>query len=136
MRKDFMSFWQESAIAPPILNLINIAILPRSRPKIKNGAMSMQFGIYEQVFLALAVFLVSFGLGLDLEIAQFKHFLKRPRQVILGVFAQVIIFPAASLAFVYIFKPQAPIALAILLVASCPGGSLSNYLTFLLDNLY
>lgn len=91
----------------------------------------MKFSLYQQIMLALAVFTVSFSLALNLKISDIKKIFESRSLMLIGCIAQLIVFPIVTLGFVFLTQPPAAIALAILFVAACPGGSISNYLTFL-----
>src|SRR5690554_1815420 len=81
--------------------------------------------------LAVAVmvgFLV-FAVSLDLTWDQFARVLKKPKAPGIGLLAQYLVLPAAAFG-VGLFMASTPsIALGLLLVACCPAGALSNYLT-------
>ena len=70
-----------------------------------------------------------FGVALDITIADFKNLFKEPKPVLIGVFSQFILVPVTTLLLIYIFKPQASIALGMIMIASCPGGNVSNFMT-------
>ncbi len=70
-----------------------------------------------------------FGVALDITIADFSNLKKSPKPVILGVLAQFILVPLTTLILVYIIKPQASIALGMFMIAACPGGNVSNFMT-------
>lgn len=71
--------------------------------------------------------IVMFGVSLDLKLADFQRLAKTPKPVFVGVVAQFILLPALTFALVLIAKPQASIALGLMLVAACPGGNISNF---------
>ena len=73
--------------------------------------------------------LVIFGVALDMKLADFKRVLKMPKAPIVGLFSQFIILPAAAFLLISAVDLNPSIALGVILVASCPGGNLSNFLT-------
>ncbi|MCO4743453.1 MAG: bile acid:sodium symporter family protein [Proteobacteria bacterium] len=75
--------------------------------------------------------LILFGVALDLSIDDFKRVFRSPKAPVIGLFTQWVLLPALALALVYLFDPTPSIALGMLLVASVPGGNLSNYFTHL-----
>lgn len=86
----------------------------------------------EAVFsLNLILALVMFGIALDINLSDFKQTLKRPKALCVGLFSQLILLPLVSFLLVLLLKPQASIALGLILVASCPGGNVSNYFSAL-----
>jgi BASS family bile acid:Na+ symporter len=51
--------------------------------------------------------------------------------VLIGMLAQFVLLPAAAWALTMVLRPQPSIALGIILVACCPGGNISNFMTHL-----
>ncbi|MBK9020745.1 MAG: bile acid:sodium symporter family protein [Sulfuritalea sp.] len=73
--------------------------------------------------------LVMFGVALDLKLADFKAVLTMPKPVIIGLAGQFVLLPAFTFLLVMVIKPAPSIALGMMLVAACPGGNISNFLT-------
>src|SRR5699024_7661111 len=72
-----------------------------------------------------------FGMGLTLTLADFKKILKVPKSVITGVLAQYIIMPLVAYGLAVLFQLPAEVAIGVILVGCCPGGTASNVMTFL-----
>ncbi|MAK64101.1 MAG: bile acid transporter [Maricaulis sp.] len=85
----------------------------------------------DQTRLAMAVILVGmmFTVALGLRVADFSNVRKTPIRVAGGVLTQLIGLPALTLVLILILSPPASIALGMFVVASCPGGNVSNLLT-------
>jgi BASS family bile acid:Na+ symporter len=79
------------------------------------------------VNITLAI--IMFGVALDITINDFKNLFKQPKAVFIGVFSQFFLVPAITLLLVYAIKPQASLALGMMMVAACPGGNVSNFMT-------
>ncbi len=73
--------------------------------------------------------LVMFGVALDLRTADFKAVLTSPKPVLIGLTGQFILLPAFTFVLVLAIRPAPSIALGMMLVAACPGGNISNFLT-------
>ncbi len=89
------------------------------------------FNFSPRAGLAVAVmvgFLV-FAVALDLTWDQFRRVLKNPKAPGIGLAAQYLILPAAAFGIGMSMAATPSIALGLLLVACCPAGALSNYLT-------
>lgn len=84
-----------------------------------------------QLVLGVVLALIMFGVALDLRLSDFAAVLRKPFAPLLGMLAQVLLLPAASWALTMLLKPHASIALGMIIVASCPGGNLSNLITHL-----
>ncbi|WCL50595.1 bile acid:sodium symporter family protein [Leptospira sp. GIMC2001] len=74
---------------------------------------------------------IMFGVALDMKIFEFTHVFKKPKPVLIGLFGQFILLPAITFLLILIINPSTSVALGMILVASCPGGNLSNFLTHL-----
>jgi len=78
-----------------------------------------------------AIGLMMFGVALDLKIEDFKRIVISPKAPGIGLGAQFILLPAFTFLLTLILRPQPSIALGMILVAACPGGNLSNIITYL-----
>lgn len=92
-------------------------------------AVRLNFSPESLVALNVILALVMFGVALDMKLADFKGIGSAPRAVLIGLAAQFVLLPAIAWALTLVLKPQPSIALGIILVASCPGGNISNFLT-------
>jgi BASS family bile acid:Na+ symporter len=72
---------------------------------------------------------VVFGVSLGIKTKDFKVLVQSPKPFLVGVISQFVLFPAFAFLVVLIAKPQPSIALGIILVAACPGGNISNFMT-------
>ncbi len=79
----------------------------------------------------IALAIVMFGVALGITIQDFKNLLKQPKLVLIGVLLQFILLPFVTFLFIILIKPQASIALGMMMVAACPGGNISNFMTHL-----
>lgn len=77
--------------------------------------------------LNLCLGFLMFGVALDLRLSDFKYLLTNRRAVVTGMFSQMIILPLLTVILIYILRPVPSLAMGMLLIASCPGGNVSNY---------
>lgn len=89
----------------------------------------LSFDPTAQVILNVVLALVMLGVALDLRVSDFNRLLQSPWPVALGLLSQFIFLPAATFLFVLVVQPTPSIALGLILVAACPGGNLSNFIT-------
>ncbi len=75
--------------------------------------------------------LVMLGVALDLKPDDFRRAFRRPRGPLIGLTAQFLLLPAATFGLTRLLNPPPSMALGMILVASCPGGNISNFLTHL-----
>jgi BASS family bile acid:Na+ symporter len=78
-----------------------------------------------------AIGLMMLGVALELKLEDFKRIFIVPKAPLIGLAAQFILLPAFTFLLTLILNPPASIALGMILVAACPGGNLSNIITYL-----
>ena len=76
---------------------------------------------------------VMFGVALGIKPKTFVDIFKKPQSVFLGILCQMILLPGLTFLLTITFKNwlSPMIALGMILVASCPGGNISNFITSL-----
>lgn len=80
---------------------------------------------YTTIFLAIAMF----GMGTSIDTRDFKKIIKNPKEVLIGSLTQFTIMPLLAWLLAITFHVNEDIALGIILVGSCPGGTASNVIT-------
>ena len=75
--------------------------------------------------------LVMFGMGLTLNLKDFKIVFSRPKDVIIGCLAQFTVMPLLAWLLTRLFSLDEALALGVVLVGCCPGGTASNVITYL-----
>ncbi|WP_299385145.1 bile acid:sodium symporter family protein [uncultured Lacinutrix sp.] len=81
--------------------------------------------------LNIALAVVMFGVALGITTTDFKLLLKEPKLLVAGVLSQFVLLPLVTFLFVLVIEPQPSIALGLFMVAACPGGNISNFMTHL-----
>lgn len=84
-----------------------------------------------QAGVALALMLVMFSVALGLRVDDFRFLSDKPILFLGGVLAQVLVLPLVTWVLVLMLSPPASIALGMIVVACCPGGAVSNLMTYL-----
>ena len=74
---------------------------------------------------------VMFGMGLTLNLHDFKIVFSRPKDILIGCLAQFTIMPLLAWSLARIFSLDEALALGVVLVGCCPGGTASNVITYL-----
>jgi BASS family bile acid:Na+ symporter len=92
-------------------------------------AVRLNFSPESLVALNFILAFVMFGIALDMKWADYRGITAAPRAVLIGMASQFLLLPAAAWALTMALRPQPSIALGIILVACCPGGNISNFLT-------
>lgn len=77
--------------------------------------------------------LVMFGVALGIKPKTFVEVFKKPKSVILGVISQLLLLPLLTFVLAVILKDTISwtMAMGMILVASCPGGNISNFISSL-----
>ena len=81
------------------------------------------------LILSIVVAFIMFGVALDIKWEHFKALVMRPKSVIVGVVSQFLLLPAVTFGCVLLINPTPTVALGMLLIASCPGGNISNFMS-------
>jgi BASS family bile acid:Na+ symporter len=84
-----------------------------------------------QAGVAIALMLVMFGVALGLRVRDFRFVLTKPRVFFGGIALQVLVLPIVTFGLLHLLGPPPSIALGMIVVACCPGGAVSNLLTYL-----
>ena len=81
---------------------------------------------YTSLFLGAAMF----GMGLTIKVEDFKVVFTRPKDLCIGFVLQYTVMPLAAFALAKAFQLPADLALGVILVGCCPGGTASNVITY------
>jgi BASS family bile acid:Na+ symporter len=82
-------------------------------------------------WIETALGVVMLGMGLTLRFADFAAVLRDPKRIALGVFAQFAIMPLLGWGLAKAFHLETGLALGLILVGCCPGGTVSNVICHL-----
>ena len=74
---------------------------------------------------------IMFGMGLTLSPQDFKVVLTRPKDILVGCLTQFTVMPLLALALTWAFALPQELAIGVILVGCCPGGTASNVITYL-----
>lgn len=88
-------------------------------------------GMVNGVIIGLAI--IMFGMGMTLQLDEISDALLRPGRILIGVVFQFGFMPLLALALALTMDLSTPVALGILLLGCCPGGTASNVMTYLAD---
>ncbi|MDP2335885.1 MAG: bile acid:sodium symporter family protein [Bacteroidota bacterium] len=81
------------------------------------------------VFLNIALAFIMFGVALGIKVEHFEEILYKPKSAIIGFISQNLLLPAFTFLLVLLLKPTPTVALGMILVAACPGGNISNFIS-------
>jgi BASS family bile acid:Na+ symporter len=94
-------------------------------------ALRLAFEPGTLVTLNIVLGLVMFGVALDLSVDDFRRVARTPLGAGIGLATQFLLLPAATWALTMVLDVRPSIALGMMMVAACPGGNLSNVMTYL-----
>lgn len=96
-------------------------------------SLTINLGAGEMLLVNFILAFVMFGVALGIKVKTFKEVFKNPKSVILGVLLQWVILPAVTCLLAIVLNPfiTPMVAIGMILVASCPGGNISNFMTSL-----
>lgn len=83
--------------------------------------------------LNLTLAFIMFGVALEIKPDHFKRVFLNPKSTVVGFFSQFFFLPAVTFLIILIFRNilTPTIAFGMILVASCPGGNISNFISSL-----
>lgn len=81
--------------------------------------------------ITLLLGIIMFGMGLTLSVSDFKAVFQAPKSVLVGVVAQYTLMPLLAFGLAVLFQLPPEVAVGVILVGCCPGGTASNVMTFL-----
>lgn len=91
----------------------------------------MEQNVLTTLFLPGALVLIMYGVGLDLRPSDFSRIGWQPRGVIAGSIAQVLLVPVLGLMVAFTAPLSPPLAVGVVIIAACPGGAVSNLISYL-----
>lgn len=74
---------------------------------------------------------IMFGMGLTLSPHDFRIVLSHPKDILIGCLAQFTVMPLLAFGLAWAFSLPKELALGVILVGCCPGGTASNVITYL-----
>lgn len=83
------------------------------------------------LILNMAVGFIMFGVALNIKLSQLRDVLKNPRHILIGLLSQYILLPLLTFVFILLIQDviTPSVAFGMILVAACPGGTISNFIT-------
>lgn len=91
--------------------------------------LQIQFDTETLWVLNISLAIVMFGVALEISPKDFLSLLKSPKPLFTGMVSQFFILPLITFILVQVFSPYPSIALGMFMVAACPGGNVSNYIS-------
>lgn len=81
--------------------------------------------------LPIALFIIMIGIGMTLTIRDFRQVAVYPKGMIVGTLAQILLMPLVAFALASLLAVPPAIAVGLVIIAACPGGTTSNLFVLL-----
>jgi BASS family bile acid:Na+ symporter len=85
--------------------------------------------IITQIFLPISLAIIMFGMGLTLITNDFGRLFIYPKEVLIGLFNQLVFLPLIGFLIILLFDLDSSMAIGIMILSLCPGGPTSNLIT-------
>jgi len=92
-------------------------------------SITLNFSQGGLLFMNITLAFIMFGVALEIQFENFKKVIYNPKSVIIGFTSQFFLLPLLTFIFVMILQPSPAVALGMILVAACPGGNISNFIS-------
>ena len=102
-----------------LLSAVTALVFPDALSHLKTSLINPLLGV------------IMFGMGLTLKLEDFRVVFSRPRDVLVGCLAQFTVMPLLAYLLVRVFRLEPALAIGVILVGCCPGGTASNVITYL-----
>ena len=89
------------------------------------------FSMFKPTLINPVLGIIMFGMGMSLKFDDFKIVFSRPKDIIIGCLAQFTIMPLLAWVLSRLFALDQALAVGVILVGCCPGGTASNVITYL-----
>ncbi|PQJ35138.1 symporter [Salinibacter sp. 10B] len=92
-------------------------------------AVQLNFSAQNLLLLNVSLGFIMFGVALNLTTEDFARLVRNPKPALVGVASQFLLLPVLTFGLVWVLRPTPSIALGMILVAACPGGNISNFMS-------
>ncbi|WP_180001042.1 MULTISPECIES: bile acid:sodium symporter family protein [Acinetobacter] len=87
--------------------------------------------VWLRAYIPWMLGIIMFGMGMTMTVGDFKSVLQSPKAVGIGVVAQFVVMPGLAFLLCQLFQLPPEIAIGVILVGCCPGGTASNVITYM-----
>lgn len=89
------------------------------------------FFVWLKAYIPWILGIIMLGMGMTMTVDDFKGVLQSPKAVLIGVVAQFVVMPGLAFVLCKLFNLPPEIAVGVILVGCCPGGTASNVITYM-----
>ncbi|MFW6697783.1 bile acid:sodium symporter family protein [Acinetobacter pittii] len=87
--------------------------------------------VWLKAYIPWILGIIMLGMGMTMTVDDFKGVLQSPKAVLIGVIAQFVVMPGLAYVLCKLFNLPPEIAVGVILVGCCPGGTASNVITYM-----
>lgn len=87
--------------------------------------------VWLKAYIPWVLGIIMLGMGMTMTVDDFKGVLQNPKAVLIGVVAQFVIMPSLAYLLCKLLQLPAEIAVGVILVGCCPGGTASNVIAYM-----
>ncbi|MCU4333411.1 bile acid:sodium symporter family protein [Acinetobacter pittii] len=87
--------------------------------------------VWLKAYIPWILGVIMLGMGMTMTVDDFKGVLQSPKAVLIGVVAQFVVMPGLAYVLCKLFNLPPEIAVGVILVGCCPGGTASNVITYM-----
>lgn len=87
--------------------------------------------VWLKAYIPWILGIIMLGMGMTMTVDDFKGVLQSPKAVLIGVVAQFVVMPGLAYVLCKLFNLPPEIAIGVILVGCCPGGTASNVITYM-----
>ncbi len=87
--------------------------------------------VWLKAYIPWILGIIMLGMGMTMTVDDFKGVLQSPKAVLIGVLAQFVVMPGLAYVLCKLFNLPPEIAVGVILVGCCPGGTASNVITYM-----
>ena len=91
--------------------------------------VKLNFSETNLFYLNLSLGFIMFGVAINLKFSDFLLVFKHPKAALAGVLSQFLVLPGLTYLLILLIQPRASFALGMMMVAACPGGNISNFMS-------
>lgn len=94
-------------------------------------AVNLHLGSGTGIVMSAVLALIMFGIALGIKGETLKRIFTQPKSIIIGILLQWVGLPLVTFLLIMLFNPMLTpmVCLGMILVASCPGGNISNFMS-------
>lgn len=91
-------------------------------------SVKINFSEDSLVILNICLAILMFGIALDIKRSDFQRIMENPKTVIVGLISEYLLLPILTILLILIIRPHPGLAMGMVLIACCPGGTTSNFM--------